>query len=86
LKAEDIITESKAKESPSDSQRFVLRNQMVKCGGDAFLLEEQLNKTLILYRQFKEQHTGLKTKAQQPRPDHAPHAMRLGCSHTACGA
>jgi hypothetical protein len=47
LKAEDIITEPKAKESPSDSWRFVLCQSNGQRRGDAFWLEEQLNKSLI---------------------------------------
>jgi hypothetical protein len=45
----------------------------------------QSNRSLTPNHQFKEKHTDLKMKTQQHRPDHAPHAVRLGRSPIACG-
>jgi hypothetical protein len=39
-------------------------NQTNEARADAFWLRGQLNRNLVPYHQFKEQHTGLKTKAQ----------------------
>jgi hypothetical protein len=39
------------------------------------------HRNLIPYHQFKEQHMGLKTKAQQHQPDHAPHALHVSSCH-----
>jgi hypothetical protein len=38
---------------------------------DTCQLERQLNRNLVPYHQFEEQHTSLKTKAQRHLPDHA---------------
>jgi hypothetical protein len=74
----------KAKDSPSNCRSSPSANQTNEAKGNAFWLKRQLNRNLVPYRQFEKQHTDLKTKTQQHRPDHTPHVVRLAHSRIVC--